>query len=97
MSAWTPAVGELFYANCVRVNQQTLKDGEGNTVAMVKSTDRSYCDYVFRMVALDDRTYIADIVYGSTYGDARRMLLRKDFNPIPVGPAVAAALDLQIT
>lgn len=92
MSKLTPEPGSLFYAEPSRV--MTRNVGQGETAVAVREKDRSYAERVLRCVAFDDRAVIAEIVWGHSYGDAKRMLLRSEYTFEPVGPTVAAALGL---
>ena len=92
MSKFTPDPGTLFYADCTRSHVRQL--GSGDTAVAVKETDRSYAEKVLRCVAADGRTVVADVVWGMSYGEKRRMLLRSEYSFQPLGPGVAQALGL---
>lgn len=95
-STWVPAVGELFYIKNLRMIQRTIRNEGGDVISVVQQLDKSYSDNIFRMVAADDKVFVADAIYGYKFNDPRRMLLRSEFAAEPVGPDVAAALGLQI-
>lgn len=92
MSKFTPDPGTLFYADATTVHVRQI--GGGDTAVAVKEKDRSYSEKVLRCVAADDRTVIADVVWGNAYGDKRRMLLRSEYAFQPLGPGIAQALGL---
>jgi hypothetical protein len=41
---WVPAVGELFYIKHLNVIQEAVRNGVGDTIAVVKRVDKSYDD-----------------------------------------------------
>ena len=92
---FVPNPGTLFYAECTVTYVQEI--GSGSTATAVRQSDRSYRGNLFRCVATDDRAVIGRVVWGSTYGNEPRMLVRKDYAFHPVGPDVAAALGLDVS
>ena len=93
MSTFTPDPGFLFYAECTRILTREIPHGD--TVVTEKYREQSSDHLVFRVVAKDDRVVVADVVFGDTYGNKRRILLRRDFKFEPVGPDVVKALGLE--
>jgi hypothetical protein len=92
MSKFTPDLGMLFYADSTAAYMRQI--GSGDTAVELKEKDLRYCDKVLRCVAADDRTVIANVVWGESHGAARRMLLRSEYVFQPLGPGIAQALGL---
>jgi hypothetical protein len=93
VSKFIPDIGTLFYA----VSRRSLyrESGFGLTATLVKVPDRSWEDAIFRAVAADDRVLIGDIAHGCGYISNKRItLVRADYDFMPVGPDVVAALGL---
>lgn len=93
MSKFIPNPGTLFYAVCTRTIHRDV--GFGLTATVVTTPDRAWHDAIFRAVAADDRMLVGDIVHGCGYVSIKRVTLAvADFNFMPVGPDVVAALGL---
>jgi hypothetical protein len=93
MSAFTPDPGTLFYVS----PRWFLGGGDffgGDVKERTRAKDRSYNDKVLRCVAFDERLVVGEIVYGSSYGDSKRVFLREEYEMFPVGPEVMQALGL---
>jgi hypothetical protein len=93
MSKFTPEPGALFYADSTTVYVREI--GSGDTAVIEKEKDRSFCENVFRCVAVDNRAVIADFVWGHGFVNKRRMLVRREWQFEPIGPGVAEALGLE--
>lgn len=92
--SWVPQNGELFYV-AFRPKDRIVDGGFGSTT-VVQYTDGSYRHDIFRMIARDDRMYIAKNVYGGYNSDKPTMFVRKEVYFMPVGPDVVKVLGLEI-
>ena len=92
MSNFTPQPGMLFYADCQRV---FLKESGGPfSTILFKQQDRSYSTSVMKCTAVDDRAVIAIVVHGGFGSEPPRLLLRKDYVFLPLGPGIAVSLGI---
>jgi hypothetical protein len=94
MSKLIPDAGMLFYAEPTwHLNDLDLKDGI-LVLAKSKSKDRSYSEKVMRCIASDDRSVIAEVAWGQSFGKDPRMFNISEYAFSPVGPDVVNALGL---
>jgi len=92
MSKFIPDVGSLFYVECKPFD---VVVGDMFSKRVVKVADNSYCDRIFRAQASDSRVCVAVSVNGFST-DKPQMFICDRYEFYPVGPAVAAALNVEM-
>lgn len=88
MAKFTPDQGTLFYTSSMR----NFHKESGDTLIAVK--DRSYFNVIWRCKGFDDRAVVGEPVFGGATSSPV-LLLREEWEFIPVGPAVINALQLK--